>query len=184
MKADPDVQREIKRIVSILLKKYHNRDPFYLARLLGIKVTFLDFNEDIPAFSERRSLSDRGNIYINQNFGSYSQKILCAHELGHLLLHGVCESTFFDSDIEPLKEYEANYFTAILLPQIINKKEVLDYSAEDLNEYITSLVYYATRFARLRNAKREQEVMRLRIKRLHRKKNFTAYLDNQEKQIQ
>lgn len=145
MNADPTVQKEIKHIVSMLLKKFHNRDPFHIARSLGIEISFLDFNDDILAFSERKDIYDRGRIYINKNLGSYTQKVLCAHELGHLVFHDTCESTFFDSDIEPLKEYEANYFTAILMPQIVINENILDFSVEKFNEYLTHRVLYASK---------------------------------------
>jgi len=144
MKANPKVQQEIETVVSILMKKIHNRDPFYIAHYLGIEVTFSDFNENLYAFSERKDYYDRGRIYINKHLGSYVQKVLCSHELGHLLLHDVCEHSFFDSDIEPEKEYEANYFTAMLMPQIIINENVLDFPIEIFNEYITHRVMYAS----------------------------------------
>lgn len=149
MKADPKVQQEIKSVVSLLLKKFHNRDPFHIAHSLGIEISFLDFNDDIAAFSERKNTCDKGRIYINKNFGSYTQKVLCAHELGHLIFHDVCENTFFDSDIEPLKEYEANYFTAILMPQIVINEKVLDFPVETFNEYITHRVLYASKLEKV-----------------------------------
>jgi len=128
-----------------IVKKFHNRDPFFIAHSLGIEVTFLDFNQHISAFSERKDHFDRGRIYINRNLGHYMQKLLCAHELGHMLLHDVCETTFFDADIEPQKEYEANYFTAMLLPQLINNEDIWDYSMEAFNAYIASRVYFASK---------------------------------------
>lgn len=149
MKANPKIQEEIEKIVCVLLKKFHNRDPFYIARCLGIEITFLDFNEYLPAFSERRNRYDRGRIYINKNFGTYTRKILCAHELGHLLLHDVCESTFFDSDIEPEKEYEANYFVALLMPQIILSENALDFPVETFNAYISRRVKYTSQVEKL-----------------------------------
>lgn len=144
MKIDPKTQQEIKSVVSMLLKKFHSCDPFYIAGSLGIEISYLDFNEYILAFSERKDIHDRGRIYINNNLGSYSKKLLCAHELGHLLLHDICESTFFDSDIEPLKEYEANYFTMMLIPQIFISENISDFSVETFNEYVKQRILYAS----------------------------------------
>lgn len=144
MKADPNVQQEIKSIVSVLLEKFHSRDPFFVAKSLGIEISFLDFNEDILAFSERKNAHDIGRIYINKNLGAYSQKLLCTHELGHLLLHDICENTFFDSDIEPLKEYEANYFTMTFTPQIFINPDISNFSVETFNDYVTHRILYAS----------------------------------------
>ena len=145
MNANPNTQKEIKQVVTILLNKYHNRDPFFIARSIGIECTLLDFNGELPAFSERRNVDDRGRIYINQKYGSYARKILCGHELGHLCLHGDYKDTFFDSDIEPIKEYEANYFAVMLMPYIISNKTILHFSIEAFNRYMVHRVNYAER---------------------------------------
>lgn len=144
MEADHEVQKEIAKIVSMLKEKFIIMDPFYIAKSLGIEVSFLNFNTDILAFSERKDLKDRGRIYINNLLGGYSKKLLCTHELGHLLLHGLCENTFFDSKIEPLKEYEANCFTMMFTPQIFIRDNVFDLSVEDFNTYVTYRILYAS----------------------------------------
>ncbi len=58
-------------------------------------------------------------IIINSNYSPRSQKIICAHELGHALLHTdfsekVSSMYFEDSDLDGL-EYEANMFALALL---------------------------------------------------------------------
>ena len=146
MNANSNTQQEIRKIVHALLERYHNRDPFYIARKIGIECTFLDFNYELPAFSERKNAKDRGRIYINKKYGTYARKILCAHELGHICLHGDYGDIFFDSDIEPEKEYEANFFTVMLMPHIITNKNVLNFSVEKFNNYIARRVNDADRF--------------------------------------
>lgn len=141
-----EVRQEIRRVIAVLIHKYHNRDPFYIARNIGIGYTFLDFDGELSAFSERRNAKDKGQIYINKKYGAYARKILCAHELGHLCLHGENGDTFFDSDIEPEKEYEANYFAAILMPQIIINKDILKFSIKTFNDYMVYKVNDAERF--------------------------------------
>lgn len=146
MKGDSNTQREICKVVNTLLNKYHNRDPFYIARNMGVEYTFLDFNYELSAFSERRNAKDKGRIYINRKYGTYARKILCAHELGHLCLHGDYGDTFFDSDIEPEKEYEANYFVVMLMPYIITNKSILNLPIEKFNDYMVHRVNNAECF--------------------------------------
>lgn len=143
MYANPDTQKEIQQVVSILLNKYHNRDPFAIARNMGVEYSFLNFENNLAAFSECKNDKDHGRIYINQKYGSYARKILCGHELGHLLLHREYGETFFDAEIEPEKEYEANYFVAMLLPYIITNDSILNFPMEAFNKYIAERVNYA-----------------------------------------
>ena len=59
------------------------------------------------------------HVYISDKYNTYSQKIIAAHELGHLLLHSKDDFNMFNSDDSSLKkEYEANIFAMEFMPQI------------------------------------------------------------------
>lgn len=74
-------------------------------------------------------IGNNGFIFINANMSEYMQRLVCAHELGHALLHrklgttpgGVMEFEIFD--IKNTTEYEANVFAANLL---IDEEEMLE----------------------------------------------------------
>lgn len=91
------------------------RDPFEAARLAGVKVTFKDLGSlkgaYFPAF-------ETPVIAVNQSLDDNMKKIICAHELGHHLLHGrtarSCRELRFDSTAGIL-EREANIFAAAFL---------------------------------------------------------------------
>lgn len=136
MQLDSDIKTNIANLVESILKQYRNRNPFFLARELGIQYCFVNLNNEADAFSVRSSSEDRGTIYIDSNLGSYTKKILCAHELGHLCLHGNDDSNLFDGEINPTKEYEANYFAVCLLPQIAATEDLENMSVEELNDFI------------------------------------------------
>lgn len=143
MNISSDVLDQISDIVTKLREHFRNRDPFFLARQLNIECVFCDLSE-ILAFSERSSIDDPGTIYISNSLCLYSQKILCAHELGHLLLHKDDDNNLFSCEFNPLKEYEANYFAAHLLPQIIVYADITKMSVDEFNSYITSRVMLST----------------------------------------
>ena len=116
----------ITQCAEALIKRYDTRDPFELCRELDIRIWYKDLGNDIQAYFFYQSRIK--NIVINQHTSSISQKILCAHELGHGLLHkelaamrGFHEATFFDSTSRA--EYEANLFAAELL---IDDNELLE----------------------------------------------------------
>lgn len=141
MQIDERAKKHISNVVFSLFKQYRNRNPFFIANSLGITCRFVDFNPELPAVSSRLSETDKGTIYINNNFtSSYAKKILCAHELGHLCLHKNDDLNLFDCKTSPIKEYEANYFAVLLLPQIIVNTDISKMSVETFNDYMSNKV--------------------------------------------
>lgn len=134
------ILQKVQDEIIYLINTYHNKNPYYLADCLGIKYRFVDFQENLSAFSVRSFPEDNGTIFINQSFGSYSRKILCAHELGHLRLHRQDADNLFDKCFHPLKEYEANYFAALLIPQLIRTIDISKLTIDEFNDYITRKV--------------------------------------------
>ncbi|MEE1074459.1 MAG: ImmA/IrrE family metallo-endopeptidase [Acutalibacteraceae bacterium] len=112
--------------VAELVKKYNTRDPFKLCEELNIKIRYKDLGLSMKAFYFYQSRIK--NIVINNRVEPIVRNILCAHELGHAVLHGELaamkgfrELELFDSIIPT--EYEANLFAAELL---INDTELLE----------------------------------------------------------
>ena len=108
----------ISNMVSRLIKKHGTRNPFELCKRMGISVRYKDLGYSMKAFYFYQSRIK--NIVINSRAGEIVQEILCAHELGHAVLHGELaamrgfhELEMFDSLIPT--EYEANLFAAELL---------------------------------------------------------------------
>lgn len=102
---------------SINLKNYFKtNDPFKIAQNLDISINYINLNKKaVQAYTLKPFENAPPIISINSNFDMRSQKILCAHELGHAIFH---QDTFnhFDGDsIMNSKEYEANLFAVALL---------------------------------------------------------------------
>lgn len=77
-------------------------------------------------------------ITINNNYSELSKRILCAHELGHALLHSDISINHFavnSSNINTSVEWEANLFAIALLAN----EETLSQLAlplENMNNYL------------------------------------------------
>lgn len=103
-----------------LVKRCDTRDPFKIAKELGIKVMFVDDFEKLKGVY--RVIKRNRWIFINSNLPERMQRIVCAHELGHDQLHrdlargdGLMEFVLYDMDSRP--EFEANVLASqILLP--------------------------------------------------------------------
>ena len=114
-----------------LIRRFETRDPFEIAEEMGITVLIRsDFNRQKGAFAVIGNISF---IFINGKLSEYMQRLVCAHELGHALLHrklgtapgGMMEFEIFD--IKDETEYDANVFAANLL---IDDQEVLEMARE------------------------------------------------------
>lgn len=108
-----------------LIKKYHTNDPFILARECNMRVLFSDLGHlrGLYQYYKRSKL-----IIINDMLSYPEQKAVCAHELGHALLHPklnrffLHQSTFQNCD---RLEREANLFAACLLIDDNDAREYL-----------------------------------------------------------
>jgi Zn-dependent peptidase ImmA (M78 family) len=98
-----------------MVGRYGTNDPFELCDYLDIIVA----KEDMGSLNGFYTLSDgTGCIYINKSLDGPAQRAICAHELGHAVLHTdvnirfLTECTFLSAN---RLEGEANRFGAYLL---------------------------------------------------------------------
>lgn len=101
-----------------LVRKYKTRDPFELAKELGIHVFFSD--EFVTLKGMYFIIKRNRYIYINNKLDDNTKKIVCAHEIGHDRLHrdlakfGALQE-FVLYDMATRQEYEANVFASSVL---------------------------------------------------------------------
>ena len=115
-----------------LIRKYGTRNPFLLADEKGVQIMMRDdFDRQKGAFSLMLNVPF---IFINSNLSDEMKRIVCAHELGHAMLHRqlcrkmknqtIQEYEIFD--IRSTAEYEANIFAAELL---IDEQDLAEYES-------------------------------------------------------
>lgn len=119
---------EYEKIGLRLVKRFDTRDPFIIAKALGIKLYWEDFSSLKGMY---RVIKRNRCIFINKNLSPAMAQIVCAHELGHDQLHRDAASSGFQEfmlyDMNCRREYQANMVAAsILLPT----DEVLSYIYE------------------------------------------------------
>jgi len=127
-----------------LVLKYGTRDPFEIAKELGIIVLFCD---DFGPLKGMYTVIKRNRfILINQDLDDQMKKIVCAHEIGHDRLHrryleSNCIKEFSLYNMNTKAEYEANIVAAEIL---------LD--TDELLRYIYDYNYSAEQIARAMNS--------------------------------
>ncbi len=119
--------KQLSEVGEKLVKRCGTRDPFEIARQIGVEVLFC------PDFGSMKGMYRvvRRNrfIFINDSLTPQMQHIVCAHELGHDQLHRDLAKTgalqeFMLYDMTTKPEYEANIVAAEIL---LDTDEVLDH---------------------------------------------------------
>ena len=113
------INKQASALPHRLIRKFKCNDPFELAEALDIDVMErADFKRQKGAF---KVILNDSFIFINANLSDEMKRLVCAHELGHALLHrslGKSESGLMEFElfnITNTTEYEANLFAANLL---------------------------------------------------------------------
>lgn len=116
----------LKTIVLNYLEKFKTTNPFEIASKINIHIIEWDLHEEINGYYKY----DRRNrfIVINRNLSEEWKRVVCAHELGHAILHTRLNTPFMRRNtlfsVDKI-EREANRFAAELL--------ISDNSFKDLN---------------------------------------------------
>ena len=110
----------IKHIASRLKAKFHTADPFEICEALNIRVMRCPMGTQEKSCKGFFIINARMKlITINSDLPDYIQRIICAHELGHAILHiktGICAfHDFAVFDKNNMQEYEANVFASEFL---------------------------------------------------------------------
>lgn len=117
---------DIKRLVNSLVRKHKTRDPFEIIENLNAIVVFhpLQGVRGFYQYFQRNNI-----IYIDETLSEHEQRLVCAHELGHMLLHKKSNAIFMDSrtQLNTTKyEIEADRFAMDLIMSDEEIEEHLD----------------------------------------------------------
>jgi Zn-dependent peptidase ImmA (M78 family) len=123
---------EIKQIVKKIVEKHQSNDPFQIAVEKQIIVLFAELGDTLGFYS---SYKRSKFIHINNRLNELQQKFVCAHELGHAVLHPKSNTPFLRANtllsVEKL-EVEANTFAVELLLQ---DEMIYQYQNTDITIY-------------------------------------------------
>lgn len=105
----------IKQKANSMARKYNSRNPLEIIKNLNVILVYYPL-KDVRGFYQ---FFQRNNIiYIDDNLPENEQIVVCAHELGHMLLHKNSNALFMDTRthfVTTKYENEANTFAAELL---------------------------------------------------------------------
>ena len=105
-----------KRIVNSLVAENGTNNPFEICDALGVFVFYPELPENVQGFYY--NVMGYKIIGINSSLDDEQRRVICAHELGHSLLHPDMNVFFAMKQTNLLTEKferEADYFSACLL---------------------------------------------------------------------
>lgn len=107
---------DIRLKVLDLIVKCGTKNPFKLAKKLNIEIIIEDLGEVRGLF---KRVLRRKFIFINSKLNEFDKILVCAHELGHAILHSSTNYQFLIDNTSLLKrsrlEDEANLFASYLI---------------------------------------------------------------------
>lgn len=122
-------------LVRKLMRKYKTNDPFELCRALGYTVL------NVPLTGVRgfyQCFCRQGIIYLADNLTGTQEQFVCAHELGHSLMHRNINALYMDT-CTYLKtshyEQEADLFAVCLLRPKIDLEEYEGWTTKQIAYY-------------------------------------------------
>ena len=106
---------DIRNLVQSLVRKYNTRNPFEILKQKNVIFVYAPLNgvRGFYQYFQRNHI-----IYIDENLSDSEKRFVCAHELGHMLLHKKANALFMDTHTlfnTEKYEVEANTFAAELL---------------------------------------------------------------------
>lgn len=123
----------IHKKVEQLVKKYQTRNPFEMIKNMNVILVFYPL-EGVKGFYQ---YFQRNNvIYIDERLSDKEKMFVCAHELGHMMLHKKANAIFMDSrtHLKTSKyELEADRFAVNLLISDDDIESSLEYTLPQLS---------------------------------------------------
>ena len=123
----------IPEVVRGLIWKHETRNPFEIVKCLGATLVFYPL-KDVNGFYQYFQRCDI--IYIDERLTELQKMFVCAHELGHMVMHKKTNAIFMDTrtNFNTCKyELEADRFAVNLLIPNDEIEEHLEFTTAQLS---------------------------------------------------
>ena len=122
----------IKRLADSLVRKYKSRNPFEIIEHLNVILVFYPLHgvKGFYQYFQRNNI-----IYIDETLSDQERRFVCAHELGHMIMHKKSNVIFMDSRTQlntSKYEIEADRFAINLLLSDADIEDHLDFTTAQL----------------------------------------------------
>ncbi|TCJ87998.1 UNVERIFIED_ORG: Zn-dependent peptidase ImmA (M78 family) [Anoxybacillus amylolyticus] len=129
---------KIKQIVEKMIRKHGTNNPFEIASQKGIVLLFEPLG---GIYGYHHTFRRIQIIHINSELDEYTKRFVCAHELGHAVLHPELSTSFLRKNTlfcMDKVEREANEFAVELL---LSDEVLYTYRSTDATIYEVAATY-------------------------------------------
>lgn len=124
----------IPSMAKSLAEKYNTRNPLKIIESLNVLVIYYPLNgvNGFYQYFQRNNI-----IYIDERLSESEKQFVCAHELGHMLLHKKANAIFLDSRTQLNRsryELEADRFAMNLLISDNEIEEHLEFTTTQFSK--------------------------------------------------
>ena len=130
------MKRDTKDLVSYYVRKFGTRNPFEIAKNMGIVLQIGPLGNKCGCYM---FLKNHRCIFLNEDLSETEKKLVMAHELAHAILHRK-ENCYFIRNktlfLNSKKEIEANKFAVELLIDEDTLKEYKEFTTEQLSRLL------------------------------------------------
>lgn len=106
---------DIGKLVKVLIRKHDTNNPFEICSSKGIEIYYVPLGSLNGFYTENFRIK---TIYINEQLKDRQRKIVCSHELGHIMLRHKANKLFLSNNtffVTNRYEIQADKFAAELL---------------------------------------------------------------------
>lgn len=136
----------IHSLAESIIKKYHTRNPFEIIKEKNVLLIYAPL-VDVRGFYQYFQRNHL--IYIDENLPENEKMFVCAHELGHMLMHKKTNAVYMDTKTcfnTNKYEIEANTFAA----ELLISDEVIQENSKLTTEQLSRLLGYEHTLIELR----------------------------------
>ena len=83
-----------------MVREYQTNNPFALCRQMDISVLYADLPRQVKGFFT--NVDGFKMVYLNSRLPEWEQRMVCAHELGHAVLHEEINALFISYHTNPV----------------------------------------------------------------------------------
>lgn len=138
---------DILKVVSKLIRSHKTRNPFEIIKGLNVILVLCPLTgvRGFYQYFQRNNI-----IYIDENLSDEERRFVCAHELGHMLLHKKFNTVFMDTRTQFRTDVYENQADKFAMHLLVSNESLLENQHYTINQLSRLLGY-------------EEELIKLRV---------------------
>lgn len=127
---------DIRKIVKKIVRRTGSNNPYKICKEFGIHVEYKDLGNVLGFFKCHRR---QKIIYLNEKLCPIMAKEVCAHELGHVLLHPCVNTVYLDLCTYAITEKMENEADMLAAELLITDEDIFEHKEQSIEAIASTL---------------------------------------------